>query len=59
MDIITTNLYGSINNDIYIYIYIYIYICKSLKDLNCLNQTIQCLVAYTQSSYNDALYGLK
>ena len=44
MDVITTYLYGSIDNDIYIY--------KSLKDLNCLNQIIQSLVICAQSNYN-------
>ena len=43
MDVITTYLYGSIDNDIYI---------KSLKDLNCLKKIVQSLVACAQSNYN-------
>ena len=36
-----------------------IYTWKSLNDLNCLKQIVQSLVACTQSSFNDPLYGLK
>ena len=45
VDVITAYLYGSLDNDIYIW--------KSLKDLNCLKQIVQSLVACTQSNYND------
>ena len=44
IDVITTYLYDSIDNDIYM---------KILKDLNCLKQIVQSLIVYTQSSYND------
>ena len=44
MDIITTYLYGSIDNDIYM---------KIMKYLNCLKKIIQSLVVCAQSNYND------
>ena len=44
MDVITTYLYGSMYNDIYI---------KIPKDLNFLKQIVQSLIVCTQSSYND------
>ena len=43
-DVITAYLYGSIDSDIHM---------KSLKDLNCMKQLVQNLVACFQLSYKD------
>ena len=47
MDVITSYLYKTLNNSIYMYIR------KSLKDFKCLKQQIQNIIVFTQLSYKD------